>query len=89
MQTVLIWGIWVLLLAVALWRVALAGQVAANSSLVAMEGAVVIQWRRLDEFVPWIGIGVLISVEGRFCPGACGRGGRDCCWPRWRRLALC
>ncbi len=63
MQMVLIWGIWALLTIVATWRVVLAAMVAAHSSFVTMEGAAVIQWRRLDEFMPWVAIGALLLLR--------------------------
>jgi hypothetical protein len=64
LQRIFLWGMLGLLTAPAIWRVGLAAVVAGNRSLAAMQGAAVVHWRRLDEFVPWVVIGVLIMARG-------------------------
>ncbi len=64
MQRALLWGMWLLLAALAAWRVILAASVVLNPSLAGMEGMAVVQWPRLEGFAAWVAIALLILSRG-------------------------
>ena len=49
-----------LFILLALWRAALAASLITSTTLIDLFGAVVVHWQRLDEFVPWMVIGILL-----------------------------
>jgi len=59
----LLWCLWAILALTAVWRVMLSLNVLVQPTLATGMGAVVVHWRRLDQFVPWIAL-LLLTLGG-------------------------